>query len=184
MRRLFSYCAALALLPLFLIAAEKELPPQEFLRELRAPLTQEAWGEFTGRLVHVRKGKPKLEGNLWVRLNFTPQAMLAELKLNERNTYILEQQFNRADRRITVDLPDKEAKPGLFDFGVTPADLSFAFIYWDFVQELPRDTSRWQECRVMRLADPAGNGHVDVWFQAEYGFPMEAKWYRDGETKP
>ena len=85
---LLACCAVLALLPALAFAAE-ELPPQEFLRELRAPLTQEAWGEFTGRLVHIRKGQPKLEGKLWVRLNFTPQAMLAELKLNERNTYIL-----------------------------------------------------------------------------------------------
>ncbi len=183
-RSLLTYCAAVALLPLFLAAAEKELPPQEFLRELRAPLTQEAWGEFTGRLVHVRKGKPKLEGNLWVRLNFTPQAMLAELKLNERNTYILEQQFNRADRRITVDLPDKEAKPGLFDFGVTPADLSFAFIYWDFVEELPRSSSRWRDCRVMKLVSPDKKETAHVWFDAEYKFPMQAEWYRQGETKP
>lgn len=162
-----------------------ELPAQEFLRRLREPLAQDAWGEFTGRIIHQRKGQKKLEATLRVRITFTPESLYAQLVLNDQNVYGLEQLRETTGKTTQhLDLPETESKPSLFDFGVSASDLSFAFIYWDFVQELPRDTSRWQECRVMRLADPAGNGHVDVWFQAEYGFPMEAKWYRDGETKP
>ena len=162
-----------------------DLPPQEFLRLLREPLAQDAWGEFTGRIIHQRKGQKKLEATLRVRITFTPESLYAQLVLNDQNVYGLEQLRETAGKTVQhLDLPEEETKPSLFDFGVSPSDLSFSFIYWDFVQELPRDSSRWQECRVMRLADPAGDGHVDVWFQAEYGFPMEAKWYRNNETKP
>ena len=162
-----------------------ELPAQEFLRRLREPLAQDAWGEFTGRIIHQRKGQKKLEATLRVRITFTPESLYAQLVLNDRNVYGLEQHRAAADKTTQhLDLPEEEVKPGLFDFGVSASDLSFSFIYWDFVQELLRSSSRWQECRVMRLADPSGEGYVDVWFQAEYGFPMEAKWYRNGEDKP
>ena len=162
-----------------------ELPAQEFLRLLRQPLAQDAWGEFTGRIIHQRKGQKKLEATLRVRVTFTPESLYAQLVLNDQNVYGLEQQRETAGKTTQhLDLPESEIKPGLFDFGVSPSDLSFAFIYWDFVEELPRGTSRWQECRVMRLADPAGSGYVDVWFQADYGFPMEAKWYHPGEKAP
>ena len=162
-----------------------ELPAEEFLRLLRQPLSQDAWGEFTGRIIHQRKGQKKLEATLRVRITFTPESLYAQLVLNDQNVYGLEQLRATAGKTTQhLDLPENEAKPGLFDFGVSAADLSFSFIYWDFVQELPRATSRWQECRVMRLADPAGGGYADVWFQAEYGFPMEARWYRNGESKP
>ncbi|MBR6470514.1 MAG: hypothetical protein IKS83_01830 [Victivallales bacterium] len=163
-----------------------ELPAKEFLRILREPMAQDAWGEFTGRIIHQRKGQQKLQATLRVRITFTPDSLYAQLVLNDQNVYGLEQLRETAGKTIQhLDLPDQETKPSLFDFGVSPSDLSFSFIYWDFVQELPRDSSRWQECRVMRLADPSGNGDfVDVWFQAEYGFPMEAKWYHGGEAKP
>ena len=49
--------------------------------------------------------------------------------------YGLEQMHENAGKSVLqVDLPPHEEKPGLFDFGVQPDDLSFAFIYWDFVK--------------------------------------------------
>ena len=36
----------------------------------------------------------------------------------------------------------------------------------------------------MRLADPGGNGTVQVSFSAAHGFPLEAWWYRQGEDRP
>ncbi len=182
-------CHLLSLLSLFLLLASplgsQELPPREFLEALRQPLCQDAWGEATGRLVHKRKGQPTLEGTLGVRVTFTPTVMFAQLTLNETNFYGLEITLASAEKSAQrLDLPEQEAKPSLFDYGVRPSDLSFAFLFWDFVQELPRSSSRWQDCRVLKLASPDGTETVDVWFQAEQGFPMEAKWYREGETKP
>ncbi len=166
-------------------AADAELSAEEFMQRIREPLRQEAWGEFTGRLVHVRKGQPKLKGNLRVRVTVNATAFYAQLVLNETNVYGLEQMHETAGKIAQhIDMPQEETKPGLFDFGLAPSDLSFAFIYWDFVKEMPRQSSRWRDCRVMRLAAPDGTGYVDVWFDATHGFPMEAEWYRNNASKP
>ena len=186
MKHILFFCTLFCLL-LQLSAADAgmALPPEEFLRELRKPLAQDAWGEFTGRMTCVRKGKPKLEGRLRVRVTFTPTSLMAQLVLNEKNLYGLEQNHATAGKTTQhLDLPEKEEAPGLFEFGVSPADLSFAFIYWDFVEELPPRSSRWQKCRVLKLQAPDKSGTVEVWFEAEHGFPMEAAWYRPGEKKP
>ena len=167
------------------VAEGGELSAQEFMQRVREPLRQEAWGEFTGRLVHVRKGQPKLKGNLRVRITVNATAFYAQLVLNDTNVYGLEQMHETAGKIAQhIDMPQEEAKPGLFDFGLAPSDLSFAFIYWDFVKEMPRQSSRWRDCRVMRLAAPDKTGYVDVWFDAEHGFPMEAEWYRNDAKKP
>ncbi|MBO7741060.1 MAG: hypothetical protein J6S21_00765, partial [Victivallales bacterium] len=53
------------------------------------------------------------------------------------------------------------------------------------VEELPPRSSRWRECRVLKLASPVKDGGtVNVWFDAKYGFPMEAHWYRPGAETP
>jgi len=181
----FLIFTSIAFLTLLNLLGE-ELPPQEFLRQLRQPLAKDAWMEVTGRMVNMRDGREKLTGNLRVRVNFTPESMFAQLVLNDENVYgleLLNDTLGKASQHI--DLPEEEAKPGLFDFGVSPADLTFSFIYWDFVKELPRQSSRWRECRVLKLKAPDGSGTtVDVLFDAQHGFPMEATWYRKDETKP
>lgn len=161
------------------------LPPERFLEELRRPLASDAWGEYTGRITNVRNGK-RTSGNLRVRVTFTPDSMMAQLTLNDNNTYGLEQ-YHQPGQPVkqVLDMPDKEIKPGLSDFGVAPGDLSFSFLYWDFVKELPERASRWRDCRVLKLASPAKDGStVEVWFDKSYGFPMEAHWFRAGDDKP
>lgn len=163
----------------------QELPPREFLESIRQPLAQEAWGEATGRLTYKKKGQKTLKGTLGLRVTFTKKAMYAQLTLNEVNFYGLEMMLETAGKSVQrLDLPETEQRPGLFDFGVRPSDLSFAFLFWNFMEELPRSSSRWQDCRVLRLASPDGSELVDVWFEAKQGFPMEAKWYRKGESAP
>ena len=37
----------------------------------------------------------------------------------------------------------------------------------------------------MKLADPTGKGgHVLVWFNTKYGFPLEARWFEKGALSP
>ncbi len=159
------------------------LSPEEFLAEVRRPLRADAWGEFTGLLTH--KGKQSRKGTLRVRMTFDPNSMHTQIVLNDANVYLLEQSHAEGAKVVTkVERPPKEEPPSLFDFGVQPDDLTFSFIYWNFLEELPRQSSRLRQCRVMRLASPTGQDTVCVWFDAKYGFPMEAWWYHAGEQKP
>ncbi len=155
------------------------LSSQAFLNEIRKPLRIDAWGEFTGGIVN-KGAKGKHSGTLRVRITFTKDAMFTQIVLNDVNVYSLEQKHSgkNANATMKLDLPEKETAPGLFDFGVRPEDMSFSFIYWDFVEELPREKKRMSECRVFRLASPDKDGTVLVWFHASHGFPLEARWYK------
>ncbi len=160
------------------------LAAKEFLSEVRRPLRIDAWGEFTGKVTYKSNDK-SVKGDLRVRITFTQSSMHTQIVLNDKNVYVLEQTHKDGEAvKAKIEPPDKEEKPGLFDFGIDPEDLTFSFIYWDFIEELPRKSSRLRECRVMRLKDPKGDGTVNVWFSAKHGFPMEAWWYKAGQEKP
>jgi hypothetical protein len=161
------------------------LPPEVFLQELRRPLRQDVWGEITGRIQHVDAEGKNLEGELRVRITFTSTSMHAQLVLNNQNVYAFEQQ-HKPQEKVTsaLSMPEKEVAPGLFSFGLEPEDLTFSFLYWDFLEELPAQKSRLRDCRVMKLAHPHGTGTVEVWFDAAMGFPMAAFWYHQNQEKP
>ncbi|MCR4573749.1 MAG: hypothetical protein K5787_08280 [Lentisphaeria bacterium] len=164
-----------------------KIPPQEFLEIVREPLRTDAWGEITGRVTYAKEKSNMLKGTIRVRITFASSSMHAQIVLNDKNVYAMEQKNTEDTKKtaITLDLPEKEEKPGLFDFGIEPEDLTFAFIYWDFIEELPRSESRMRDCRVMKLADPTGKGgHVLVWFNTKYGFPLEARWFEKGALAP
>ncbi len=160
-----------------------DLPAEEFLREVRRPLRQDAWADIQGRLIYSADGK-QIKGDIRIRISFSPDSLHAQLILNGENVYGFEQVHDApGSKSMKLDLPDTEVAPGLFSFGVRPEDLTFAFIYWDLVKELPRETFRRRRCRVFELAHPdPEKGTVRVWFSASRGFPLKAEWYRTGES--
>ncbi len=161
------------------------LPPEVFLQEVRRPLRQDVWGEITGRIQHINAEGKSLEGELRVRITFTSTSLHAQLVLNEKNVYGFEQQHKPEEKVSTaLSMPDNEVQPGLFSFGLEPEDLTFSFLYWDFVEELPSQKSRLRDCRVLKLAHPDGKGTVEVWFDAKLGFPMAASWFQNGKDSP
>lgn len=163
----------------------EQLGPVAFLQEVRKPLRTDAWGEITGSITHKQGEQTGVKGIVRIRITFTPESLHAQIVLNDVNVYGFEQKHGLEQHTTTtLDLPEQEQQPGLFAFGVVPEDLTFAFIYWDFVEELPRQSSRLRECRVMKLSDPKGKDTVQVWFSAQHGFPMEAWWFHPGEDKP
>lgn len=165
----------------------KSLSATEFLRVVREPLRREVWGEITGRLTYKNKqdSSKDARGDLRLRVTFTEESMFSQIVLNEVNVYGLVQRHDKnAKATIEIDMPPEEVKPGLFDFGLAPEDISFAFLYWDFVEELPGRSSRWRDCRVMKLASPKGDGFAHVLFDEKLGFPMEVYWYKTDEQKP
>jgi len=160
----------------------EELPAEMFLREVRQPLRQHAWAEVEGRLIHLAHGK-KRKGTLRIRITFSPQSLHAQIALNKRNVYGFEQIHDAPQgEKMKLDLPDDEVDPGLFDFGIQPEDLTFAFIYWDLLEELPGTSFHRRKCRVFKLAHPnPEKGTVNVSFSASHGFPLKAEWFRRDE---
>ena len=162
-----------------------KMKPEEFLAEVRRPFRQDAWGEITGRLVHV-SGDKLQKGTVRIRLTFSPSSVFAQVVVNERNVYGYEQKHGRGEvPETSLDLPEKEEPPGLADFGVQPEDVTFAFIYWQLVRELPGESFHQRPCRVFELRHPEdGKGVVQVWFDAARGFPLQVKWFRAKEKTP
>jgi len=161
------------------------LSAADFLSQIRRPFRQDAWGEITGGVMHS-SSKGRHKGRLRIRLTFSAESLHAQIVLNEKNVYGYEQVHGTpgAKAQISLDLPEEEVKPGLFEFGLEPEDISFAFVYWDLLRELPRESYRRRDCRVMELSDPKGKkGTVRVWFEASRGFPLKAQWYHAGEEK-
>lgn len=165
--------------------ANPVLAPRDFLQEVRRPLRRDAWGEVSGRITRIQQGQQPLNGTLRLRITFTADSLHAQLVLNDRNVYGFEQKHTpQQPVTTTLDLPEHESSPALADFGLTTEDLTFAFIYWDFIEEFPPRRTHMRECRVMKLAHPDGNGSAQVWFDAEFGFPLEVWWFRHNETTP
>jgi hypothetical protein len=158
---------------------------EQFLAEVRRPFRQDAWGEITGRLTHVA-GDVRQKGTVRIRLTFAPDSMHAQVVVNEINVYAYEQTYGHDGKPKTVlDMPEKEEPPGLADYGVQPEDVTFSFIYWQFVRELDRESLHRRDCRVFVLKHPGEDkGVVHVWFDSERGFPLQAQWFRAGEEEP
>lgn len=161
------------------------LSSEQFLEEVRRPLKQDAWGAIKGRMTYSGEGK-QLKADISIRLTFSPDAMQAQIDLDGKNVYGFEQIHNAPPgKQFRLDLPEHEIPPGLFSFGVQPEDLTFAFIYWDYIRELPPDQFRRRQCRVFELAHPEREkGTVRVWFSSQYGFPLQAQWYLPNAEEP
>jgi hypothetical protein len=165
--------------------ALKGLTAEAFLQEVRRPFQQEAWGEATGTIQLASDKQGERRGTVRLRMTFAPDSLHAQLVLNDTNVYGFEQKHGGQTPATTrVDLPDQETPPGLFEFGIEPEDLTFAFIYWDFRRELPAEDFLRRSCRVLELAHPQGKGCVRVWFSASHGYPLKAEWYRPDSQTP
>lgn len=196
MIRVFQVVRGIALillcLPMMLWAEEEpqklnldDLTAPEFMTFVRSYSLDNVWMDLSGKLLCKRKGADLLESDLLLRASFGLDSVMGQITMGNGNVYIFTQHKGaEGSPEMELDLPEDDKSPSLFDFGIAPSDLSFAFIYWNLVEELPRQSSRMQACRVMKLANPDGSGYAEVLFHAKMGFPMEAKWFRNGESTP
>ena len=130
---------------------EVQSSPEEFLALVRSPFQDEAWGRFSGQVVHVQAdGKEKAA--IALAIVFGAESTKVRVVLNEQNTYGIEQVHGAGGPgRIILKMPEPEQKPGLSDLGLQPDDITMAFIYWDFIRELPTESLRQQPCRLLAI---------------------------------
>ena len=90
-----------------------KVSPQEFLQVVRDPLRTDAWGEITGRITYAHENSALRKGVIRVRVTFSKSSMHAQIVLNDKNVYAMEQK-NPTDgtkATVTLDLPEKRRSP-------------------------------------------------------------------------
>ncbi len=156
-----------------------ELSSEQFLDLLRRPRGVETWGKLSGRIEHVRSDGKKLSAPVYMAMMFTQQQIYSQVVVDNRQGYFIGQTFEGTDAGTSV-LPMHKSNSGdelLGEYGLRPEDLTMSFIYWDFVEELPRETISMRECRVFLLRKEHELVRLSV--NTEFLFPMRASWYKD-----
>lgn len=161
-----------------------ELSAEEFLRAVRRPFQQEAWGQFGGKVVRMGPDG-KTRADIRIAITFGAKVTEALVVLDGRNAYTIRQNHGSdSGGRAELKRPEHEQGVGLFDLGIEPGDMTLGFMYWNLIKELPREDFRRQPCRILALEHPDLKGYARVWFSATEGFPLRVNWYHAGDQEP
>jgi len=85
---------------------------------------------------------------------------------------------------MILKMPEPEQKPGLSDLGLQPDDITMAFIYWDFIRELPAESLRQTALPRHGPAAPGEQGLRARVVLPGLWFPLRVHWLRPDEDKP
>lgn len=161
------------------------MPIADFLDLARHPPLAASWSRLRGEAVHFAGGK-NLKASIELRGLFSPQRSLVQLLFGRSESYSIAQTFADGMKGTSV-LQDQAPQPGdlrLEQLGIRPGDLTLSFLYWDFEEELERDSTRAQACRVVILKHPQARERVKVWLTLKQCFPLKVVWQREGENAP
>ncbi len=160
------------------------LAAREFLNLARTPFSEDAWVLASG-YVQFRRENSKGKLPLTLAIRYESAGMRAQVVVDSQwVTTLTETHGNGSVPRIRIAEPPGKQAVTLNSLGVQPGDITFSFLYWDIVRELPRDSVRGQACRVLLLENPRYRGRVRVWFHAKYAFPLKALWFRPNADTP
>ena len=166
--------------------AVKNADSKAFLEKVRRPPVQESWAKLSGKATHRRADKENQESPMYLGLRFTSERILAQVFVNENESYNIGQQYCAAPGGTSIIATNKNSggKSILGDFGLRPEDLTLSFLYWDFVSELGKDSIKGRECRVFILKSPTLQEKVKIHIDTETCFPFKAEWMKeDKENK-
>ena len=166
----------------FLLAQKPEITPSsdQFLKALRTPVAGDTWGRLTGTVFHRQRGKDPVEAPISFRTLISYKTTIGQLIFREKEICQLTQM------RIEPFSSSVETngKSTLEEVGIRPSDLVMDFIYWKFLGELPRETIRMQECRVLIFEAPDAKEKVRVYVNAAHIFPIRVDWLNSETGTP
>ena len=168
---------------------EKTLPPDkwpaaDFLARVRNPPGRDSWASMKGSALHRRDDTRPVKAEIQMGIFFTPVRTLAQIRFNGNEIYTIGQSYGK-DGSTSVDKRIPEGTtPQLPVYGITPEDLAMSFLYWDYLEEHPRETIRGQECRVFTLVSKDKSERVKVTISCEYFFPLRAEWFSGKAAEP
>ena len=152
----------------------------DFLQAARRPFLKHAWGRFEGSVQH--RGKDGLRKvSLELGLLMHPEYLRAQFILEGNDVYNVMQAYTEEGvSNVRVDVPETTRAPSLRAFGITPSDITFSFLYWEFMEEELLDRVRGQLCRVFRLRNPQTFETVTAWFSVRYLGVLRVDFFKPG----
>ena len=153
---------------------------EQFLKALRMPGTGDTWGKMSGKVYHRRKGADPVEAPISFRTLLSSRTTIGQLIFREKEICQLTQsRVEPFSSSVETNGPST-----LEDMGIRPSDLVMNFIYWKFLGELPRETIRMQECRILVFESPDTKEKVKVFVNASHIFPVRVQWLGKEDSKP
>ena len=167
------------------IAEEKELSSLDFLNATRYPRGETSWARMSGKITNFKKlknGERKQEEHpIFVAIRFTQVATIGQVVIPNKEGYSIGQFYSKDNRTTTLNDMEGSKRDIFPRFGIDPRDLTMSFLFWDFQEELAKESVRGKDCRVFILKnfDKEKSEKVKVYISAEYAFPMKAEWIKN-----
>ncbi len=167
-----------------LLVAEDSTPIQDgkaFLESARKAPMNESWAVLSGRIIHKRGKASPVESPVYLGILFTPERILAQIYIDPDEKYSIGQAYYSKNEDGTSVIPFNNKKDGqsvLAECGLRPEDMTFSFMYWDFVKELDANSSPGRQCRVFLLESPSKKEQARVYIDTEYRYPLKAEWIK------
>lgn len=162
----------------------EKLTGAEFLALTRQPFLTSAWGRFKG-YVQYKNDKKTVKADLTLSVMMHPDYLRAQFILEGKDVYTVTQAYaDGGMSNVQITSPEKVEAIPLEDLGITVSDITFSFLYWDYIEELKPDTIRGQRCRVLRVRNPQTVETAKIWLSAKYAGPLRVEFYnRQGTSE-
>lgn len=188
MRHVALSLASLALLALSAIAGDPvaDISTNDFVAAARQPPGRESWAKMDGTLTHRRRGAEDVESKIHLGVLFTPARTVAQMSVDGGETYNVGQSYEASPDSTFVAMTSapKSGKPLLAQIGLRPQDVTMSFLFWNVIKELPADSFKGQDCRVILFESPDKSELARAHIDAKYRFPLKVEWLKPGEDKP
>lgn len=180
------FCLSIISLALFslmpVMAADdvepKDWPAVDFLSAARQPFLTHAWGRFSGTVQYKSK-KETVKADLTLAVLMRSDVLRAQFVLNDVDVYdVIQAYAENGMSNVRVNMPGKIKTTPIQELGVAVEDITFSFLYWDFVEELESQRVRGQRCRVLKLRNPQTLATAVVCFSEKYVGPLRVEFFK------
>jgi hypothetical protein len=133
---------------------------------------------MSGTAEHRRRGEDTRSVSLYVGIRFTSINTVAQVLVDDSENYRVIQNYGDSPTTTVVTDAGADGKTILGDFGLRAEDLAMTFLFWQFVEEFPREKALGRPCRVFLLESPEKSERVRVFIDEQYFFPIRVEWFR------
>lgn len=178
------------------VSCGEKLSSEQFLKQVRRPKMVSTWTKLKGYVDHQRsqiekegkviQKKVRASADIEVGIVFKSDIVSGEILFDNNEHYEFSQVFasgieGAVSRKTGCRKGDTEV---MNSFNISADDLSLSFLFWDFVEEHPKDSVAMMSCRVFDLKSDSKKEMVRVWIHEGWLAPLKAEWFKKGTDKP